>query len=99
MRTVTMNYHDIDVNGHVNSIKYIEHILDLFDLDWYRSHRVKRFDIAYVAESHAGDALCFFMEKVAPKGTDFDEEYLVRIVKRGSENSEVVRCSINFVKN
>ncbi len=99
VRTVTMNYHDIDVNGHVNSIKYIEHILDLFDLDWYLSHRVKRFDIAYVAESHAGDALCFFMEKVAPKGTDFDEEYLVRIVKRGSENSEVVRCSINFVKN
>ena len=23
-------YSDIDINGHVNSIKYIEHILDLF---------------------------------------------------------------------
>ena len=72
-KTVTMNYHDIDVNGHVNSVKYIEHVLDLFGLDWYRSHRVKRFDIAYVAESHAGDELCFFMEKAAAKDEN-DEE-------------------------
>ena len=26
-------YSDIDINGHVNSIKYIEHILDLFWID------------------------------------------------------------------
>ncbi len=99
MKTVTMNYHDIDVNGHVNSIKYIEHVLDLFDLDWYRSHRLKRFDIAYVAESHAGDELSFFMEKVAAEAKSDEEEYLVRIVRNGEEESEVVRCSIKFVKN
>ena len=40
-KTVTMNYHDIDVNGHVNSIKYIEHVLDLFNLDWYRARFVR----------------------------------------------------------
>ena len=30
-----MYYSDIDINGHVNSIKYIEHVLDLFSKDWY----------------------------------------------------------------
>ncbi len=77
----------------------IEHVLDLFDLDWYRSHRLKRFDIAYVAESHAGDELSFFMEKVAAEAKSDEEEYLVRIVRNGEEESEVVRCSIKFVKN
>ena len=73
-------------------------MLDLFSLDWYRSHRVKRFDIAYVAESHAGDELCFFMEKAAAKEENDEEEFLVRIVRKGAEDGEVVRCSIKFVK-
>lgn len=29
-------YSDIDINGHVNSIKYIEHILDLFPMEFLR---------------------------------------------------------------
>ena len=29
-------YSDIDINGHVNSIRYIEHILDLFPIEMYR---------------------------------------------------------------
>ena len=30
--TLTAKYSDIDINGHVNSIRYIEHILDLFPI-------------------------------------------------------------------
>ncbi len=29
-------YSDIDINGHVNSIKYIEHILDLFPIEFFK---------------------------------------------------------------
>lgn len=36
VRTIDTYYHDVDVNGHINSVKYIEHILDLFDLDYYK---------------------------------------------------------------
>ncbi len=32
VRTIDTYYNDVDVNGHINSVKYIEHILDLFDL-------------------------------------------------------------------
>ena len=55
-------YNDIDINGHLNSVKYIEHVLDLFDLEWYASHRLKRFEIAYVAEAHIGDTIHIYRE-------------------------------------
>ena len=30
VRTIDTYYSDVDINGHINSIKYIEHVLDLF---------------------------------------------------------------------
>ena len=63
VRSVEMYYNDIDINGHVNSIKYIEHVLDLFSKDWYAAHTIRRFEMAYVAESYFGDVLSFFREE------------------------------------
>ena len=45
-----VRYSDLDINGHFNSIKYIEHLLDLFDLDLFREKEVRRFDISYLSE-------------------------------------------------
>ena len=58
--TLTAKYSDIDINGHVNSIRYIEHILDLFPIELYKTKRIRRFEMAYVAESYFGDELSFF---------------------------------------
>lgn len=96
VRSIDTNYSDIDLNGHVNSVKYIEHVLDLFDLSWYRSHRLHRFEIAYVAESYQGDCLHLYREAIS------DNEYAVRITKThegGGEEVEVVRSLVKFVKN
>jgi acyl-ACP thioesterase len=38
------HYSDIDINGHVNSVRYIEHVMDLFTIDFLRQHRLYRFD-------------------------------------------------------
>ena len=57
------HYSDVDINGHINSIKYIEHILDLFPREQFAQQRIRRFDIAYKAESYWGDALNFFVEE------------------------------------
>jgi len=45
-----VKYSDLDINEHFNSIKYIEHLLDLFDLDLFSSKEVKRFEISYLSE-------------------------------------------------
>ncbi len=94
VRTIDTHYSDVDINGHINSVKYIEHVLDLFNIDWYKTHRLKRFDIAYVAESHCGDRLNFYMENCG------EDAFQVKITKTnvGVDDVEVVRCMVKFVK-
>ena len=89
VRTIDTYYNDVDINGHINSVKYIEHILDLWSLDWYREHRLKRFEVAYVAEAHASDPLSFYREATG------ESEYYVRICK--GDDVEVCRSKVTFV--
>ena len=88
VRTIDTYYNDVDINGHINSVKYIEHVLDLWPLDWYRDHDVHRFEIAYVAEAHAGDQLSFYREQTV------DNEFCVRIVRQ--DGTECCRSKILF---
>ena len=88
VREIDTYYSDVDINGHINSVKYIEHVLDLWPLEWYREHQVQRFEIAYVAEAHAGDRLSFFREQTA------EGESCVRICKNG--DVEVARSKVTF---
>ena len=113
VRTIDTYYNDVDVNGHINSVKYIEHVLDLFDLEYYKTHFLQRFEIAYVAESHQGDKLNFYLEK--KEGTDEPQkengegngaaekvnEYCIKITKISQNDQkevEVVRSKVKFVK-
>ena len=95
VRSIDTYYNDVDVNGHINSVKYIEHILDLFDLDYYKTHFLQRFEIAYVAESHQGDRLNFYEEEVN------EGEYCIKITKickNDAKEVEVVRSKAKFIK-
>lgn len=87
--TLTAKYSDIDINGHVNSIRYIEHILDLFPIEKYRAKRIRRFEMAYVAESYYGDELTFFMDDAG------EDVYQVEVRKNGGE--VVCRSKVEFV--
>ncbi len=92
VRTIDTGYSDVDINGHVNSVKYIEHVLDLWPLSWYRQHQIRRFEIAYVAEAHAGDRLSFYREQTA------DDVFCVRIVKKSdADEIEVARAAVSFI--
>ena len=82
-------YNDVDINGHINSVKYIEHVLDLWSIDWYKAHRIQRVEIAYVAESHAGDKLSFYREETG------ENEFCVRIVR--TDGTECCRSKVKFL--
>lgn len=87
-----MGYTDIDLNGHVNSVKYIDHVLDLWPLSWHKAHGVKRLDVAYVAEAHSGDTLDFYMEE------EQELTFCVSVRRHVEEGTavEVCRCRVEF---
>ncbi len=48
-------YCDLDFNRHVNSSRYIELLLNQWDLEFHDRHRLKRFEIAYLREAVYGE--------------------------------------------
>ena len=87
-RTIETYYSDIDINGHVNSIKYIEHILDLFPREKFTGQGIRRFEIAYKTEAYMGDRLNFYLQPVDEN--EFDVEV------RKNESETVCQAKICF---
>jgi acyl-ACP thioesterase len=90
LTTLTVKYSDIDINGHVNSIRYIEHILDLFPIEIYKTMHVHRSEIAYIIESYYGDELTFFKEETG------SNEYSIEVKKNTGEITCRAKVSFEF---
>ncbi len=87
VREVQAKYSDLDINGHVNSVRYIEMMLDLFPKSLYDKMPPRRIEVAYSIESYYDDTLTFVREGVS------DNEYLVEIHK---EAQPIVKAAITF---
>lgn len=90
-----VKYSDLDCNGHLNSIKYIAHVLDLFSKEYYDEHRIRRIEIAYVAEAYYGDTITFFVKELSL------QHYQVEIRKhydKDQKGETVARCLVTFDK-
>lgn len=88
VRVLTTAFSDIDVNGHVNSIRYIEHAIDCIPSDILCNRRIRRLEAAYVAESYLGDRLHFLLDHpnedewsyiIAREAVDGDEREVCRV--------------------
>ncbi len=53
----TVNYSDIDFNKHTNSMKYVEWMLNTFDLSQYENRTLARFDVNYTHEALFGEQI------------------------------------------
>lgn len=59
----TVKYSDVDINKHLNSMKYIEHFIDFFDIDMFKEKEIHRFQINYVTEATYGDKIDVFKKE------------------------------------
>jgi acyl-ACP thioesterase len=85
----TVRYSDIDINKHMNSIKYIEHVLNTFDLNVFTDNVIRKFEIVYLEEGRFGDKLKIYKKAV-------ENEYLID-TKRGGDS--ICRSRIQFINN
>lgn len=86
-------YSDIDVNGHCNSMRYIDHVMDTYTLEFYRENQLKRMEIAYVAECYCGDTVRIY------KKSDGENGYFFRLVKLDADAEvELCRLKLTFRK-
>lgn len=78
-RTVpyTFKYCDIDFNGHVNSVRYIEHILNLWSPEHFAAHKLGRIDLAYVHECRYGQTVN--LSEVTDPATGISSVDLMRV--------------------
>lgn len=84
---LTFRFMDLDFNRHVNSVRYIEHILNLWPLEHYDRYRVESFEIAYRRECLAGQTV---MMAVGSDGSTVD---LLR------DGERVVTAVVGFVND
>jgi acyl-ACP thioesterase len=81
----TVRYSDIDINKHMNSTKYIEHAVNIFDLEVFREQFIHKFEMVFLAEGMFGDKLKLYKQKLS------ENEYVID-TKKGEES--VCRCRI-----
>jgi acyl-ACP thioesterase len=52
-----VRYGDLDVNDHVNNVRYLEWLLDGLPIEFHRGNRLRSIDVNYLAETLPGDAV------------------------------------------
>ena len=57
---VKVGYTDIDINQHLNNVRYIEYILNCFPLDVYMSNRINRLQVNFLNESRYNDLISLY---------------------------------------
>lgn len=74
----TFKYCDLDFNRHVNTIKYIDLILNHWSLEQFDHKSIARFDIAFHHE-------CLFNETVTLKVDEIEESSVVEIYNESTK--------------
>jgi medium-chain acyl-[acyl-carrier-protein] hydrolase len=85
LATVEVKYHDLDVNDHVNNIRYVEWILDGFSRDFYQISRLEEFEIFFQAEAVFGD-------KILLMQTESEPDRFLHSLTHQKEGKEVCRA-------
>ena len=88
--TIHVGYRELDVNDHVNNVKYIEWILDTFDLAFHKSHNLQEIEINYLSEATYGDEVSVIDETV-------DRLTFLHTLERNRDKTELCRARTRWI--
>ena len=84
----TVKYSDIDMNQHLNSSKYVEHILDAFTLHKFVHRDIERFEIDYMAESLFNETISLHKEEMP------DNKFIIEL--RNKDGNVICKSRVIF---
>ena len=58
----TFGYMDCDFNRHVNTVRYLSHLMNLFDMDCYDNYFIRRMEISFIKETRYGETAQFVID-------------------------------------
>ena len=65
-------YADIDFNGHVNTVRYLEHLVNTFTMQWHAANFIKRMEIAFVKEAYYDSEAQILIDDTDPMNVRLD---------------------------
>jgi acyl-ACP thioesterase len=83
---VPVLYSDLDVNAHVNNVRYLEWVLDGLPLEFHQQHQLREAELNYMAEAVGGDEVRADRQQTGPF------QFAHRIVLSGAEEKELLRA-------
>ena len=65
----TFGYMDCDFNRHVNTVRYLSHLMNMFCMDCYDHYFINRMEISFIKETHYGETAQFIIDDADPMCT------------------------------
>ncbi|HRZ96144.1 MAG TPA: thioesterase [Paludibacter sp.] len=72
IETFKVKYSHIDINGHTNSMRYVEWISNCFDLETYQKKKIIRFEINFLNEIVFGEEVSIFANEIEKNDFRFE---------------------------
>lgn len=79
---------DMDINRHVNNVRYVEFCLESVPQEWFETHRCNGVDIQFRTESYPGDQ---YLSSCSKEDNGDDTSTFLHSLIRISDNKEIVR--------
>jgi len=92
-KSFPVRFSDIDINKHVNNIKYIQWIADSLSSEMMLGKNIGLFEMNYISQAHFGDEIIISYEKISEKPLIY-----YQIIKRKFDNKELCKAKIVFTK-
>lgn len=89
-----IRYSDIDSNGHVNNVKYMEWAIESVPLDVIKDYELKRIKVVFEKETTYGDSVHVSAQKI-----ETEEGITTVHVISGSEGKELTKIEIEWKIN
>ena len=81
----TVRYSDLDVNMHMSSVKYVEHTVNVFDLELFVEKIIHKFEMVFLVEGKFGNKLKLYKQQISENEFVIDTKH---------EDESICRCRV-----